>query len=434
MRMCLFSLLIGSALLNGTVQAAADNEQIKRGEYLTIAADCVACHTVKGGQPFAGGLPFETPMGTLYSPNITPDKETGIGDWSDADFIRALHQGIAKNGQRLYPAFPYTSYTLLADEDVKAIRAYLFTLAPVKQPARENDMSFPFNQRWGMWFWNLFNFEERRFAADPNKDEQWNRGAYLVEALAHCGECHSPRNFMMGVKDSKRFSGEIVNGWHAYNITPDAIAGIGSWTPQELALYLKTGHLKGKAQAAGPMSEAIEDSLQYLTETDLQAIAHYIFSLKAENPNNETVSRFAVGKPADSVTALRGINVETDDNISGARLFLGNCASCHGSSGKGGQDGYYPSLVHNSVLGASTANNLIQVILDGVSRNMADGEIFMPGFAGELNDAQVAALANYLLTQFGRDSVTVTEEEVQELRTPKAKSEHQSFTSDQQGK
>lgn len=421
------SLTIGVALLAGKVQAETNAELIKRGEYLTIAADCIACHKVSGGQPFAGGLPFETPMGTIYSPNITPDRETGIGNWSDEDFLRALHDGIAQNGQRLYPAFPYTSYTLLKDEDVKAIRAYLFSLPPIKQQTPKTDMAFPFNQRWGMWFWNLFNFDGGRFMPDQSKSEEWNRGAYLVEALEHCGECHSPRNFMMGVKDSRRFSGELINGWQAYNITSDNKAGIGSWDQQELIQYLKTGHINGKAQAAGPMGEAVENSLQHLTDPDLQAIAVYVLSLKAENPDNEKVSRFDMGKPAQDVVSLRGESFELGEDGDGARLFLGNCASCHGVSGQGGPDGYYPSLVHNSVLGAPTANNLIKVILDGVDRKMATGHVFMPGFSERLNERQVSELANYLFKQFGRESVSTTPKEVKDLYTPAEKSENQSM-------
>ncbi|CNF65434.1 cytochrome c [Yersinia frederiksenii] len=396
--------------------ASADANLIARGEYLTKAADCVACHTTKDGKPFAGGLAFKTPMGTLYSPNITPDKETGIGRWSDEEFLRALHEGKGKNGENLYPAFPYTSYTLLQDDDVKAIKAYLFSLPAVHQPNRENDMPFPFNQRWGLWFWNLVNFDGQRFEPDSSKDAQWNQGAYFVEALGHCGECHTPRNITMGMKDSKAYAGTEIDGWTAFNITSDPHAGIGGWSQEQMVQYLRSGHVDGKAQAAGPMAEVIENSTRHLTDSDLNAMAVYLRSLKPLNPDDETQSRSDWGQPATSVNTLRGIPFTADNNTDGARLYLGNCASCHGFTGGGVQDGYYPSLMKNSVVGASAPNNLINVILHGVSRKTNDGEVFMPGFAHSLTDEQVVSLSNYLLQQFGQPALNIKADDVKKLR------------------
>ncbi|ATM97954.1 gluconate 2-dehydrogenase [Yersinia frederiksenii] len=396
--------------------ASADANLIARGEYLTKAADCVACHTTKDGKPFAGGLAFKTPMGTLYSPNITPDKETGIGRWSDEEFLRALHEGKGKNGENLYPAFPYTSYTLLQDDDVKAIKAYLFSLPAVHQPNRENDMPFPFNQRWGLWFWNLVNFDGQRFEPDSSKDAQWNQGAYFVEALGHCGECHTPRNITMGMKDSKAYAGTEIDGWTAFNITSDPHAGIGGWSQEQMVQYLRSGHVDGKAQAAGPMAEVIENSTRHLTDSDLNAMAVYLRSLKPLNPDDETQSRSDWGQPATSVNTLRGMPFTADNNTDGARLYLGNCASCHGFTGGGVQDGYYPSLMKNSVVGASAPNNLINVILHGVSRKTNDGEVFMPGFANTLTDEQVVSLSHYLLQQFGQPALNIKADDVKTLR------------------
>lgn len=396
--------------------ASADANLIARGEYLTKAADCVACHTTKDGKPFAGGLAFKTPMGTLYSPNITPDKETGIGRWSDEEFLRALHEGKGKNGENLYPAFPYTSYTLLQDDDVKAIKAYLFSLPAVHQLNRENDMPFPFNQRWGLWFWNLVNFDGQRFEPDSSKDAQWNQGAYFVEALGHCGECHTPRNITMGMKDSKAYAGTEIDGWTAFNITSDPHAGIGGWSQEQMVQYLRSGHVDGKAQAAGPMAEVIENSTRHLTDSDLNAMAVYLRSLKPLNPDDETQSRSDWGQPATSVNTLRGMPFTADNNTDGARLYLGNCASCHGFTGGGVQDGYYPSLMKNSVVGASAPNNLINVILHGVSRKTNDGEVFMPGFAHSLTDEQVVSLSNYLLQQFGQPALNIKADDVKKLR------------------
>lgn len=396
--------------------ASADADLIARGEYLTKAADCVACHTTKDGKPFAGGLAFKTPMGTLYSPNITPDKATGIGSWTDEEFLRALHEGKGKNGENLYPAFPYTSYTLLKDDDVKAIKAYLFSLPAVHQPNRENDMPFPFNQRWGLWFWNLVNFDGQRFEPDSSKDAQWNQGAYFVEALGHCGECHTPRNITMGMKDSKAYAGTEIDGWTAFNITSDPHAGIGGWSQEQIVQYLRSGHVDGKAQAAGPMAEVIENSTRHLTDSDLNAMAVYLRTLKPLNPDDETKSRSDWGQPATSVNTLRGMPFTADNNTDGARLYLGNCASCHGFTGGGVQDGYYPSLMKNSVVGASAPNNLINVILHGVSRKTNDGAVFMPGFANTLTDEQVVSLSNYLLQQFGQPALNIKADDVKTLR------------------
>lgn len=396
--------------------ASANADLIARGEYLTKAADCVACHTTKDGKPFAGGLAFKTPMGTLYSPNITPDKATGIGSWTDEEFLRALHEGKGKNGENLYPAFPYTSYTLLKDDDVKAIKAYLFSLPAVHQPNRENDMPFPFNQRWGLWFWNLVNFDGQRFEADSSKDAQWNQGAYFVEALGHCGECHTPRNITMGMKDSKAYAGTEIDGWTAFNITSDPHAGIGGWSQEQIVQYLRSGHVDGKAQAAGPMAEVIENSTRHLTDSDLNAMAVYLRTLKPLNPDDETKSRSDWGQPATSVNTLRGMPFTADNNTDGARLYLGNCASCHGFTGGGVQDGYYPSLMKNSVVGASAPNNLINVILHGVSRKTNDGAVFMPGFANTLTDEQVVSLSNYLLQQFGQPALNIKADDVKTLR------------------
>ncbi|WP_186369573.1 c-type cytochrome [Yersinia alsatica] len=396
--------------------ASANADLIARGEYLTKAADCVACHTTKDGKPFAGGLAFKTPMGTLYSPNITPDKATGIGSWTDEEFLRALHEGKGKNGENLYPAFPYTSYTLLKDDDVKAIKAYLFSLPAVHQPNRENDMPFPFNQRWGLWFWNLVNFDGQRFEPDSSKDAQWNQGAYFVEALGHCGECHTPRNITMGMKDSKAYAGTEIDGWTAFNITSDPHAGIGGWSQEQIVQYLRSGHVDGKAQAAGPMAEVIENSTRHLTDSDLNAMAVYLRTLKPLNPDDETKSRSDWGQPATSVNTLRGMPFTADNNTDGARLYLGNCASCHGFTGGGVQDGYYPSLMKNSVVGASAPNNLINVILHGVSRKTNDGAVFMPGFANTLTDEQVVSLSNYLLQQFGQPALNIKADDVKTLR------------------
>jgi mono/diheme cytochrome c family protein len=229
-----------------------EKDVISRGRYLTNAADCEACHTADKTKPFAGGLAFKTPFGTLYSPNITADKETGIGAWTDADFLKAVHEGIARDGERLYPAFPYAAYTYITDEDVLAIKAYLFSLAPVKSQPPESDLHFPYNQRWLMAFWSgLFN-PKQRFRPAVDRSPEWNRGAYLSEALAHCGDCHTPRNLLQALDNKNKFAGADAEGWRAYNITADSISGVGAWSEADLAEYLSTGHATARGTAGGP--------------------------------------------------------------------------------------------------------------------------------------------------------------------------------------
>ena len=397
---------------NGT---GAIPDQIKRGEYLARAADCIACHTVDKAKPFAGGYPLATPFGTIYGPNITPDKETGIGNWTDDDFIRALHLGIGKHGEHLYPAFPYTAFTKLSRDDVLAIKAYLFSLPAINQKTPENKLPFPLNQRPILAGWKLFNFTPGRWQADPAHSVEWNRGVYLVEGLAHCQECHTPRNITMGVNKKLAFSGAQLGGWTAYNITPDKISGVGGWSDAELTQYLQTGLVPGKAAAGGGMAEAIEHSLQYLTDPDVKAIVTYLRSVPAIHAEGDTKARYAWGAASEDDADLRGMAPVSVSSVAsgGAELFSGNCASCHAASGGGVVDGVYPSLFHNSVVGASDPNNLLMVILNGVQRNVKTGAAFMPGFADHLSDAQIAMLSNYVLKQYGNTSVpTITPEHV----------------------
>jgi mono/diheme cytochrome c family protein len=376
----------------------------KRGEYLTRTGDCAACHTADKSRPFAGGLPITTPFGTIYTPNITSDPDTGIGRWTDADFLRAMHEGIGKDGERLYPAFPYPEFTKVTNDDVLAIRAYLNTLAPVRYTPPANVMSFPFNQRWLMTFWNMLNFHEGRHVPDPKQSAEWNRGAYLVEGLGHCEECHTPRDVTQGLKTSERFTGAEISGWRAFNITPDAKSGIGAWSDDDIAQYLATGVAHGHANAAGPMADVVQNSTQYMTPQDLRSMVVYLRAVPAKG-GGETRPRDTYGKPAiDDVTALRGTAVS---GVNGAQLFIANCATCHNwtGEGRGGRAlGAYPSLIHNSVVGASEANNLTMVMLHGVDRETKDAHAFMPAFGEHLSDAQIAAISNYVTTAFGQGS------------------------------
>ena len=262
--------------------AAAPADAISRGTYLVRAGGCVSCHTVPGGTPFAGGRALATPFGTFYSPNITPDRQTGIGGWSDADFLRALHEGVRPDGANYFPVFPYPSFTRITDEDALAIKAYLFSLSPVRQPNRRHDVSFPFSWRFLQNVWKLLFFESGPFRSDPGQTENHNRGAYLVTALAHCGECHTPRNFLGAPNRDRELSGtqDGPDGRSVPNITPDPATGIGGWERSGLAELLKTRATPDGSEVKGAMREAIQDGLKYLSATDLDAIAEYVLSQK----------------------------------------------------------------------------------------------------------------------------------------------------------
>jgi mono/diheme cytochrome c family protein len=229
----------------------------------------VVCHTSKDGTAFAGGLAFVLPFGTIYSTNITPDAETGIGSYTDADFLNAVHKGIGRGNTKLYPAMPYTSYTYMSDADALAIKAYLFTLKPVHAPAPKNTLAFPFNQRGLMSMWSVLFNSDKRFEPHVDRSAEWNRGAYLAEAMAHCGECHTPRNLFFALNNRQKFAGTVQAGWRAYNITADRGSGVGAWSDADLANYLSAGHADGRGTASGPMGEAVDESLSHLQPSDI---------------------------------------------------------------------------------------------------------------------------------------------------------------------
>lgn len=378
---------------------------IARGEYLARAGDCSACHTVPGGQPFAGGVAFALPFGTIYAPNITPDKETGIGGWTDAEFVRALHRGIDRNGNNLYPAFPYTAYALLSTDDVLAIRAYLATQRPVHAETPRNELRFPFNQRYAMRVWNLLFLPGHRFAAVPTQNEAWNRGAYLVEALGHCGECHTPRNLMMGLDSSRKFAGAEQVGWHAYNITSDRTTGLGGWSDSQLAQYLSTGHADGRGPASGPMAEAIENSLRYLTQDDIRAMVAYLRSIPPQPDGPPAVLADGPAPVADTL---------------GAHLFAEACEGCHLPNGEGRQSPW-AALRGSRTTGDPAGTNLVQVLTHGTQIRTSQGLMFMHPFTGAYTDEELAALATYTTAQFGFRRSTVTSEQIRAQREPATK-------------
>jgi mono/diheme cytochrome c family protein len=395
--------------------APASAGALVRGEYLTKAADCIACHTVpESGRQFAGGVAFKLPIGIIYSSNITADPTNGIGGWSDDEFVRAVRDGLGKNGEHLYPAFPYTSYTKLSRDDVLAIKAYLLSLPPVNQANRANDLAFPFNQRWAVGFWNAVFFKDRRFAADAGKPAEWNSGAYLATALGHCAECHTPRNVAFGLEHGKELSGEELQGWRAYNITPDAKYGIGAWSNAEIAQYLTTGFAAGHASAGGPMGEAVSHSLQYLDSVDVTALVAYLRSSPAhEGTHPVDVNREPAPALASSDTAPGGGDISA--HAQGLKLFEGACASCHQWNGKG-QQTQYASLLGTRGVNDVDGTNVTQAILLGGKMRVGDSDVFMPAFGGAYSNTEVAALANYVIGHFGGKDGRVTPEQVAKRR------------------
>ena len=389
LRACAFAL--GFSVLSTAAQSS-----VKNGEYLAAAGDCISCHTAPGGKPFAGGLKMETPFGYLLSPNITPDVETGIGSWSREDFARALHEGINKKGQDLYPAMPFTSYTKVSRADVDAIYDYLFTLKPVSNSVKVNQLDFPFNIRSSMIVWRELFFKRGFFKPDSKQSDAWNRGAYLVEGLEHCSACHSPRNLMGAIKPSKEFTGAVIDGWYALNLTSAPITGLGNWSTQDIANYLKTGKNPGKTTAFGPMEEVVHNSTRNLKEADLMAMATYLKSLP---PNS----------------SLMDDHRKLDMNkAEGARLYIDNCSGCHQSSGRGITN-VIPPLDGNPAVIAPDGANIIKVIIRGI--NAGNGYIPMPSFASKLSDEEVATIANYVRTSWGNSaSANVTAAQVKRVR------------------
>jgi mono/diheme cytochrome c family protein len=387
---------------------------MSRGEYLTRAADCAACHTKQGGVAMAGGRAFSLPFGTIYSTNLTPDAATGIGGWSDDEFVKAVREGVGPHG-RLYPAMSYTSFAGLSRDDVLDIKRYLMSLTPVSQAAPANDLAFPFNQRWGMNFWNLLFFRERRFAPQADRSAAWNRGAYLATALGHCAECHAPRNLAYAVSAPDNLSGSLTDGWKAYNISSDPKDGIGAWSNDQVRSYLHAGHAQGRSSASGPMAEVVENSLQYLTPSDLDALVAYLRALPAH------AGGMAGGAVAQSGTAANQSNAVLPGtemiagNARGKRLFEGDCAGCHQWNGQGRESD------HASLLGSRAVNDpdgtaLIQILLNGTVLKVGKANHTMPAFRQAYSDRDIADVANYVLSHFGDKQGQVRAEQVAKLR------------------
>jgi mono/diheme cytochrome c family protein len=382
----------------------ASAEQVARGQYLARAADCAACHTAAGGAPMAGGVPLESPFGTMYGSNITPDPQHGIGRWSRDDFYKALHQGTAPGGRQLYPAMPYTSYRAMAREDVDAIYDYLMQVPAVAQPSRPHALSFPYNVRFGVWFWKALFLKDELPAASTGQSAEWTRGRYLGNVMGHCGECHTPRG-AMGQQDlSRPWQGGVLGRWMAPNITPQALAERG-WSAADIATFMKTG-IAPQGSAWGEMHTVVTLSTQHLSDADLTALTRFMTGDELRPP---------VAAAADA---------SADQKFAaGRQTYLNVCAGCHGASGEG-RAHVAVAMAGNSTLRQGDAHNLVVSVLDGIAAQRFTGHERMqdmPGFAGELSDAEIADLSNYLRTRFAGLPGDVQPAAVAALRQPAAK-------------
>jgi mono/diheme cytochrome c family protein len=381
---------------------------VKRGEYLARAADCMVCHTARDGAKYAGGLAFLTPFGTLYSTNITPDKEMGIGNYTDQDFLNAVQRGVRRDGARLYPAMPFPSYTYITDNDALAIKAYLFSLPAINTAAVQNTLAFPFNQRWLMGFWSAFFNENRRFQPNSAQSPEWNRGAYIAEALAHCGECHTPRNLAFALDNRKKFVGAVTAGWYAFNITSDKGSGVGAWSDDELRNYLSEGHASGHGTAAGPMGEAVDQSLNGIVASDIRALVTYLRSVPpvASTDLPAKLSPPAPDSPKQGSTTADAV---------GKRVFQGACVHCHDWTGVS-QISPFATIAGTRGVNDRTATNVVQIVISGTTRRTPDGVLSMPSFGSAYSDNEIAAVAKYVTTRFGVQS-DITAKEVAKLRS-----------------
>jgi mono/diheme cytochrome c family protein len=383
-------------------------DAVKRGEYLMRAADCLVCHTAPGGQAFAGGLAIELPFGTIYTTNITPDKETGIGSYSDADFLNAVQRGIRKDGTRLYPAMPYPSYTYMTDADALAIKAYLFSLPAVHAANRTDTLTFPYNQRWTMAIWSLFFNADTRFAPDTSRTAQWNRGAYFAEALAHCGECHTPRNLAFALDNRKKFAGAVTAGWRAYDITSDKATGIGAWSDDQVFGYLAHGHALDRGTAAGPMGEAVDESFSLMAPEDIRALVAFVRSVPpiASPDLPSTLAPPALASPKDGAVA---------GNALGKKIFAEACASCHSWTGVSALTPF-ATIVGARAVNDPAATNVAQIVISGTRRTEPQGALSMPAFGSIFSDTEIAAVVNYVTARFGSAKSSVTENDIAGLR------------------
>lgn len=405
MRAILLGLLLCTALSGeGFADAAADitAEAVARGKALVDAGDCASCHTADAAKPFAGGKRIDTPFGGIYSPNLTPDRDTGIGSWSDDDFYRALRFGVAPDGSRYYPAFPYPNFTRLTRQDIGAIRVYLATLTPVKNSAPPPELRFPLNFRVLMRGWNWLFFKPGILMPDQAKSAEWNRGRYLVEGPGHCGACHTPKNIFGADKRGQAFGGGLVQGMFAPRLDAAERSGLKSWRVEDIAEYLQSGR-NGLSHAGELMSEVVVNSTSKMSDADVRAIAVYLKDLPA-------------GAPEPAVSPPPAATMTDGENI-----YKGACIACHEADGSGAPR-IYPPLPGNANLQSSDPSSTLRIILDGaqtVTTPRAPNTGSMPAYAAKLSDQQIADVATYIRNSWGNAAPAVGADQVAKARKVK---------------
>ncbi len=386
--------------------ATFDKATVERGALLAALGNCAACHTVAGGAPYAGGFPVETPFGTIHSTNITPDPETGIGRWSADAFLRAMHEGVDRNGRYLYPAFPYDHFTKVSDDDVRAVYAFLMTREAVRAETPRNSLPFPLNVRLLLAGWNLLFLERGVFQPDPRQSPEWNRGAYLAEGLGHCGACHTTRNFLGAEKrTSRHFAGGESEDWHAPALDAASPAP-APWTKEELTAFLSTGWHANHGLAAGPMASVSED-IGKLPAADIQALAVYVASFQRIPSPDQTKDAIAFADQHEfgptEVASLGNVPLATgsDATARGAEIFAGACATCH-RRGPGLPASRPVLLGLSSVPNNPEPDNFLHIVLNGIKPRDGEAGPLMPGFGSVFNDHQLADLAAYVRAHFTR--------------------------------
>lgn len=398
-------LLLGCVL--PALASAADVAGASSGEYLARAGDCIACHTSPGGKLFAGGRAMPTPFGTLYSSNITPDTETGIGSWSADQFYAMMHTGRSPDGGLLYPAMPFGAYTKVTRADADAIFAYLRSVPAVRAANKPHDLRFPYNNRSLILGWRTLYFTEGTYQPDGKKSKEWNRGAYLVQGLGHCAMCHTAINALGGSSESKAFQGGLIpmQNWYAPSLTSNKEAGLGDWSITDISDYLRNG-VSHRGAVYGPMAEVVYNSLQYLTDEDARAMSVYLKSLAEGAPSEPAVTSVPV---AESSLLVR----------LGKSVYDAQCANCHGAQGAG-QPPRYPPLAGNQSIQMESAVNPIRMVLNGgfppgtPSNPMPYG---MPPFAQTLSDDEVAAVVTFIRFAWGNRGTAISARQANELRT-----------------
>jgi mono/diheme cytochrome c family protein len=387
-------------------QITGHDASVDRGRYLAIVGNCATCHTTKDGAPYAGGVEFHTQFGELYSTNITSDAETGIGAWSFDDFYRAMKHGKRPGGEHLYPAFPYPSFAKMTDPDIASLFLFMKTIAPAQAPARPNDLSFPYNVRLGMRAWNKLFHEPATFVPDPQQSADWNRGAYLAQAVAHCGACHTPRNFLGAERNDLAFTGGVIfdevkpgkyREWSAVNLTSHQ-TGLGHWTEADIASYLQQGESE-RAIVHGPMIEVVLNSTRHFEAADVRAIATYLRGIPPGAPANGRAS--------------------TDEQLAAGKItYTVHCGSCHLPTGLGDQ-GLGVTLAGNSIVQAPDPASLINVILYGPRLPpppFVSERTRMKPFGKRLSDEDIAHLVTYVRASFGNQAGAVTPAQVNRQR------------------